>query len=367
MKISASFALLLLSMLVCGLPSRTVSAVSKLGEAHSEQQLLARWDNDEHRDLKAVVVLRDGELIAERYYNGDGTETLHDIRSAGKSITALLIGIAIDQKKIRATSDRVGLYLPEIKSKPIGAISIADLLTMRSGLDANDEDPASPGNEDRMDQAADPARFALDIAVANPPGTRYIYNSLTAYLAGLVVERAVDLQMDDFAREFLFQPLGINAWRWDRDAAGHTKGQGNLFLTARDFAKIGQMVLNRGMYGGQRVLSERWIAQMLKPRVAIGTVDPYADHYGYLWYSRTHDIQGKKVLVYFASGNGGNKIYLVPSRRLVVAITSSAYGQRHGQRRSEAILKTLLAAPDEARDSQPIHSANQWGVMYCSV
>jgi CubicO group peptidase (beta-lactamase class C family) len=102
------------------------------------------------------------------------------------------------------------------------------------------------------------------------------------------------------------------------------------------------MVLNKGLLHGKRVLSAAWITESLKPRVTISRTEPYADGYGYFWYHKTHDIAGRRVAVSFASGNGGNKLYLVPSREMVVAITSRAYGRGYGQRRSEDILKALL-------------------------
>jgi CubicO group peptidase (beta-lactamase class C family) len=171
-----------------------------------------------------------------------------------------------------------------------------------------------------------------------------VYNSLTAYLAGVAVERAVGQPLDEFARDVLFTPLGITAWRWRRDKAGHTTGQGNLWITARDFARIGQMVLDRGVHDGRRIVSERWLIDALTPRVTISDVDPYADSYGYFWYAKTHEIGGVRVPVSFASRTGGNKIYIVPSKELVIAVTSSAYGRGYGQRRSQRILLDVLAA-----------------------
>ncbi len=312
-------------------------------QSEAIDRVLARWDHDEHPDLKGVVVLRDGARIAERYYNGETPESLHDVRSAGKSITSLLVGIAQDRGRIATLSEPVARYIGDAASHPIGAITLKNVLTMRSGLDASDDDPQSPGNEDKMDASPDPYAFLLSIRAREPQGTRYVYNSLTAYLAGLVVEKAAAQPLDAFARDVLFEPMGITRWTWEHDAAGHAKGQGNLSLTARDFAAIGQMVMNGGTYRGRRIVGARWIDESLAPRVAIGAVDPYADAYGYFWFSKTHDIGGGRVRVFFASGNGGNKIYIVPSRHLVVAITSSAYGHGYGQRRSEAILKALLA------------------------
>ncbi|WP_312327876.1 serine hydrolase domain-containing protein [Stenotrophomonas sp.] len=310
--------------------------------------VLARWDQDEHSDLRAVVVMRDGRIVAERYYNGETAASLHDVRSAGKSVTALLAGIAIDQGALKNVDERVTAHWPEAAGSAVGDVRLDDLLTMRSGLAAFDEDPASPGNEDKLDEAADPLAFVLAVPRATPPGQAYRYNSLTSYVVGVELAKATGMSMADFARANLFTPLGISRWEWASDAAGYTKGQGNLSLTARDFATLGEMVRNKGLYNGRRIVSEAWLSEALAPRVPIADSDPYADHYGYFWYHKVHDINGQKVPVSFASGNGGNKIYVIPSRNMVVAITSSAYGRGYGQRRSEAILKALLAADTPA-------------------
>lgn len=311
---------------------------------HALGTVLATFDRDPHPDLRGVVVLRDGHLIGERYYNGETAEALHDVRSAGKSVTSLLVGIAIDRGRILGVGDTVSAYWPEAKGSAIGDVALKDVLTMRSGLAAFDENPASPGNEDQLDAAPDPLAFLLAVPRADPPGTRYRYNSLTAYTAGVVVAKATGRKMADFARTALFEPLGIRRWSWEADSAGYTKGQGNLSLTARDFAAIGEMVRGEGLYRGRRIVSARWIRASLAPTVGIAGSDPYADGYGYFWYSKVLQIDGKPVAVSFASGNGGNKIYVIPSRHMVVAITSSAYGRGYGQKRSETILRAVLSA-----------------------
>lgn len=250
----------------------------------------------------------------------------------------------MDRGNIHSVDDKVAIYWPEAQGSAIGEVAIRDILTMRSGLAAFDDDPASPGNEDKMDVAPDPLAFLLSVPRSDPPGLRYRYNSLTAYAAGILVAKATGRSMADFAGTALFAPLGIRHWQWASDAAGFTKGQGNLSLTTRSLASIGEMVRCRGRYRGHRVVSARWIRAALSPKVSIADSDPYADGYGYFWYAKVQRIGGKSVPVSFASGNGGNKIYVIPSRHMVVAITSSAYGHGYGQRRSEAILKAVLAA-----------------------
>ena len=309
-------------------------------------EVLSGFDHDQHPDLRAVVVLRDGRVVAERYYNGETANTLHDIRSAGKSVTSLLVGIAIDRGKINGVGDTVSTYWPEVRGSAIGDVAIRDVLTMRSGLAAFDADPASPGNEDELDAASDPLAFLRSIPRADPPGSRYRYNSVTAYIAGIVVAKATGQSLAAFARTSLFEPLGIGRWQWASDAAGYTKGQGNLSLTARDFAAIGEMVRGEGLYRGHRIVSASWIRDALGSKVGISDGDPYADGYGYFWYSKVQQIDGQSVSVSFASGNGGNKIYVIPSRHMVVAVTSSAYGHGYGQRRSQAILTSILSADE---------------------
>ena len=125
---------------------------------------------------------------------------------------------------------------------------------------------------------------------------------------------------------------------------GPRLSQGNLSITLRDMAKIGEMVLHEGVTAGHRVVSQQWLQKSLSAIVAIDSVDPYAESYGYLWYQKHYVIGGDTVLVHFASGNGGNKIYIVPQLHLVLTVTSSAYNTRYGQRRSEAILLRVLDA-----------------------
>lgn len=223
-------------------------------------------------------------------------------------------------------------------------VTLEHLLTMRSGLSADDDEPNSPGNEARMDDSKSWMDFALAVPQREAPGTRYLYCSLNAFLAGAVVETASKKRLDAFAREHLFQPLGITNFQWRVGPDGHVAGQGNLRITLDAMTRIGQMCLDQGTVGSKQIVSRKWIERSLSSIVPISHSDPFADFYGYMWYTKTHDASGKPVRVHFASGNGGNKIYVIPELKTVVAISSAAYGHRYAQRRSQQILKDVLNA-----------------------
>lgn len=307
------------------------------------QAIYARLGSDEHPDLKGIVILCNGQRVSENYFNGDKAESLHDIRSATKSITATLMGIAIQRGLVHSVDDSIALYLPGLPRDGKQDITIRDLLTMRSGLSADDEDPLSPGNEDNLDKSTDWLRAAYAVAVKAPPGRTYVYCSLNAFLTGVIVANAAKMPLEEFARHNLFLPLGIRRFDWARAAGGQTKGQGNLSIRARDLASIGQLYLDQGIFQQKRVLDSDWIEKSWAKLVPISDSDPYADFYGYMWYFRNEPTGADPAPVHFASGSGGNKIYVVPSRHLVIAITSSAYGHGYGQRRSQSILLSILS------------------------
>jgi CubicO group peptidase (beta-lactamase class C family) len=301
-------------------------------------------DQEPHHDLKGIVILRDGHLVSEHYFNGDSFDTLHDIRSATKSLTSMLMGIAVQKDLVHSVDDSIALYLLGLPKDGKEKITVKDLLNMRSGLDAYDDDPLSPGNEDSLDASSDWIRAVYAVPVKLAPGAKYVYCSLNAFLTGAIVENVSHMSLSQFAKTELFDPLGIQRFSWRQVPVGRNTGQGNLSITTRDEAAIGQLMLSDGVVNGRRILSHGWIAKSLASQVAISDSDPYADFYGYMWYTKAEPVGDHRVEVHFASGNGGNKIYVIPSLHMVLAITSSAYGQGYGQRRSQEILLKILAA-----------------------
>jgi CubicO group peptidase (beta-lactamase class C family) len=319
-------------------------------DAAELESLYSEIAQEPHHDLKGIVIVRSGRLASERYFNGDSIETLHDIRSATKSITSLLMGIAIQKGLVHSVNDSIALYLPGLPRDGKEKITIKDLLNMRSGLDANDEDLSTPGNEDNLDKSSDWIHTIYIVPMKGVPGSKYNYCSINAFLTGAIVENVSHMPLDEFARVNLFEPLGIQDYRWRHVPINRITGQGNLSITTRDLAAIGELILSDGVVNGQRLVSHDWIARSLASQVAIADSDPYADFYGYMWYTKAEPINGHNIEVHFASGKGGNKIYVVPSLHIVVAITSSAYNATYGQRRSQDMLWKILAAASLQRN-----------------
>ena len=312
-------------------------------EPHEFARVLGDLEDETYHDLNGVIVVRRDVIVAERYFNGEGPESLHDIRSATKSITSTLAGIAIDRHVIKGVGEPLTALVPGLSADK-RAIRLEDLLTMRSGLAADDDDPASPGNEALMDQSDSWMAFVRGVPLKTAPGGRYLYCSLNAFLTGAAIEVATGERLDDIAREWLFGPLGITKFSWRHGPDGPVAGQGNLRLRLRDMATFGSMVLREGIGPfGKRVVSREWVHSALAARVPISDVDPFAESYGYMWYTKHYRRADDIVTVQFASGNGGNKIYVIPSEQTVIAITSSAYNTKYGQRRSEQILLDLLS------------------------
>ena len=304
-------------------------------------------NQDTNGDFSSLVVTRNGRIVAEHYFNGHGPDSLRDMRSAGKSITSTLVGTAIADGLIPGVDTPVRPLFASYASienddEQKQAITIEHLLMMVSGLNANADDTDSPGYEDWMWESEDWVQFVLDLPMANPPGETWWYASANSFLVGAAVEEVTGKSLASYAEDRLFGPLGITSYRWLTTPKGRTVGQGNLFMRARDMAKIGQLYLNEGRWGNQEILPASWVHSSFEKRFAV----PWNgyDHYGYGWYSHALEVGERTFNYHFASGNGGNKIYIFPDEQMVVVIQSAAYNTRYGQRRSDEVLRRVLSA-----------------------
>lgn len=326
-----------------GLP-RTDLASVKMSQ-DSITKLIQLINSTPPNDFRGMVVIKDNKLVVEEYFNTYWRETIHDIRSAGKSVTSLLLGIAIDKGLIKDVEQSIYDFLPGPKfNQPANDahrdIKIKHLLTMSSGLSADDNDGNSPGSTGNWLTQDDWVNFAISLPMIFTPGQKFVYTDVCPMLIGAIIEETSGRKLSDFARENLFTPLGIREFYWYTASNGRTGPMGNLYLTTLDFAKLGQLVITKGLWQGKKIVSPTWINEISRKRFDLD--DRFANAYGYFWWGATKNINGKKYECFYASGNGGNLLFIVPGENLVVSLTSSAYGQGYGHHRAHNIFEYVL-------------------------
>lgn len=308
----------------------------------------AEIEAGQFRKIEAIRVIRDGRTVFEGDYRGNTPESRIDARSSGKSITAIAIGMAIDDGKLASVDLPVfGFFKdrePFAHDGPAKrAITIRDLLTMSSALDCDDWTDASPGNEERMYVTRDWTRFALDIPIAKDYARsagglgRYSYCTAGAFLLGRIVERATGERFDTYVQRRLFDPLGVTGPQWKASPNGEIQSGGQLSLRARDFAAIGQLILDGGVAGGKQIVSRAWLREMLTVRAKATPLDGY----GYLWWVRDYRAPDnpRPWPGFYMSGNGGNKVVLFPDLKTVVVILSTNYNQRDMHQLSTTLIE----------------------------
>lgn len=310
--------------------------------------------SDQFKKIGSVVIARHGKLGFEDYVEGDAN-TLRDTRSATKSITDVLLGIALQEGKVSAVDAEVLGLLPEHarriqnpdprKSK----ITIEDFLTMSSPLECDDWNDASRGNEERMYLVEDWAQFILDLPirgrmrVGEKPetpehGRFFSYCTGGVFVLSEVLTRATGVRTDRYAQEKLFAPLGITNVEWVYSPLNVPQTGGGLRLSSRSLLKIGQLYLDGGRWQGHEIVRQGWVRDSTRPHARIDD----ATEYGYLWWIKSFKSGDKNYPAFFMSGNGGNKVVVIPRLDLVVVITSTNYGTRGMHEQTERILTDYI-------------------------
>jgi CubicO group peptidase (beta-lactamase class C family) len=281
----------------------------------------------------SVLVARSGNLVVEEYFYGYKRDTMHDMRSASKSITSTLVGLAIDRKMIESSHAAVLPFFPEYRSYQFWSpakveIRIRDLLTMSSGLDANDSDresAAAEGTYQSQTLQPDWIKLALDAPMTAEPGSRVIYGSANPLILGGILDNVVGERVEWFAEKNLFGPLGIERYSIYMDPMGVPYMGGGMHLLPRDMLKIAQMYLDGGRWQGRRILSASWIEESFDKYGRLEPLDRNGNEYGYLWWHETYEVNGESIDSIEARGNGGQYIFVVPELDVVAVITSGNY------------------------------------------
>jgi CubicO group peptidase (beta-lactamase class C family) len=292
-------------------------------------------DHGDYPKTTSILIVRNGQLAYERYFGDGGPDTRNDTRSAMKAVTALAVGAAIAGGAIGSVHSKAFSYLADLKpfrndTPDKEAITVADLLSMSSALDCNDNDDASPGNEDKMHQQPNWTRWAVDL----PTMTGYArdasgqgpwrYCTANAVLAGQVIQRATRQPVDAFIAARLLTPLGIGAWEWPRSPAGEVMTGGGLRLRSRDLAKIAWMMADNGKWNGRQIIPASWIDEMLTVRRASRP----DQNYGYFIFEGAYRTPCGPTPVWYMAGNGGSQILILRNLGAAVVVTRTNFNVR---------------------------------------
>ncbi|UII26129.1 beta-lactamase family protein [Fulvivirga maritima] len=315
----------------------------------SLDNLYTSIENFENKDFRGLVVIKDNQIAVEWYFNTFWRNHIHDIRSAGKSITSLLLGVAMKDGLVKSLDQDVYSFFPKEKypdmHEDYKKIKISHLLDMSSGLNADTDNADAPGSAGQWIGRDEWVQYILSIPTIEEPGVAWVYADINAAIIGAIIEEKAGMSLRDYAKEKVFDPLGIKEFYWYTNAANQTVAAGNLYLSTLDFAKLGMLVVNGGGWGEEQIIQQDYLKRLLTHK-AFDLKDYWflTDYYGMLWYKAERVYHGKKYEYLFASGNGGNHLVVVPKESIVIALTSSAYGQGYPHRRAYKILGKVLSA-----------------------
>ena len=276
--------------------------------------------------VDSVLVAVNGELILEEYFAGWGRDDIHDLRSATKSLTGLLANQLITENILDSEMSVYQSLDPQYPTidnwtPAKDQITLQDFMNMSSGLSCNDWFDSSPGNESKMYRHQDWVKFILDLPMVREPSLAFAYCTGGVQVVARLLELSSGLSLDDLAQERLFGPLGISRYQWSRTNTDDVEASGHIYMRSRDMLKIGVVVSNDGVWQGEQLLSTAAIDKLYAPRFEF-----YGDFW---WHGRfsSADMSYPETRAIFASGNGGQQIFVFSDLELIVVFTANNYNQ----------------------------------------
>jgi CubicO group peptidase (beta-lactamase class C family) len=270
------------------------------------------YSADAYPMAKSLLVIRNGKLIAEAYAKDpEDAKRLNNIQSCTKSVTSILAGIAIKEGIVPGVNTPLYKYMPEHFDSNLAKrkLTLRNCLTMQGGLHFDN----SIHTEQLFHTPSNSLNFVLNRPLQADTGSVFLYNDGLPHLAGGLISQASGMPLEAFADKYLFQPLGIKSYHWEKAKDGLNFGAFSLHLQPRDLAKIGQLCLQQGQWNGQTVFESSWIKEAT--RIHAGTTRPYGY---YFWI--TPSLDG-----FYMWGHGGQFVYVCPSKSLVVVYTAFPY------------------------------------------
>jgi CubicO group peptidase (beta-lactamase class C family) len=327
----------------CGTPPAGDLPSATLADAGFAPDLCERLDAGVHdgslRNLHAVLVVRGGRLVLERYYQGEderwgrprgrvafGPDELHDLRSITKSIVGLLYGMALTEGKAPPLDASLIEQFPEyqdLAADPMRRrMTVAHALSMMLGMEWHEEPSYDSRNsEHAMEVAQDRYRFVLGRPMVSEPGAQWAYNGGATALLGRLIAKGSGLSLREYAEEKLLAPLGIADFDWVQGQDGEFSAASGLRLRPRDLARIGQLVLDGGRWRGTPIVPADWLEQSFRSRAKVNDIVDY----GYHWWLGPQAADGERWVA--GIGNGGQRLAVMRRLDLVLVIMAGNYNQ----------------------------------------
>ena len=298
---------------------------------------------DNNIDIDSILIVRNGKIILDSYFYPFSKGQKHPIRSCTKSIMSALIGIAIDKGFIESVSKLIIDFFPDHTFANMDdqkkSIMLEDFLMMSSGLNCRDSYFYNWVGLFEMRNSPDWVQYVLDLPMAENPGDKFEYCNGVSHALSAIIQKSTEMKTSDFARKFLFGPLGIVDFEWAANQKGVDIGYGHMWLKPHDMAKIGWLYLNKGKWEDTQIIPSKWVEESTRGHIHT----PLFDQYGYQWWV---DSDG----FYLAMGYGGQFIFIVPEQNIVAVFTSNLTGPDF------RIPRTLLSnyIIRAARSSEPL-------------
>lgn len=293
-------------------------------------------------DAQAFIVIQDDKILYEKYFNGAQRDTLLTSFSAAKSYVTTLVGIAVAEGYINSIDDPITDYLPELAERDarFNDITIRNVMMMASGLDFQEMRWALFNGDDPLaTYYPDQRKAALEYTkIVDRPGEYFRYNKYHPQLLGLILERATGMTVTDYMQQKLWDPIGAEfdgSWSLDSEESGFEKMEAGLNARAIDFAKLGRLFLNDGVWDGKQVIPAEWVAEATQVDPALQRAEYYPDamgqtifddlngYYKYMWYGF---FRGQDSYDFAAEGDHGQFIYASPAKNLIVVRNGLEYG-----------------------------------------
>lgn len=334
--LEAAFAWLFLAQFA---PAATAQTIPHYDLGQLEQAI----EGGDLGKIRAVTAEQHGVTVyRKRYGQGERGDPI-DIRSAGKSITALAVGTAIADGALPGTDVAVWPYLGRLRGEPFDSITVQDLLDMSSALDCNDWDRRSPGQEERMYRERVWRDFVLELPAreyardANGMGP-FSYCTAGVFLLGQVVEQATGERFDRYVQRRLFAPLGIDGAEWRRSRSDEIQSGGQLKIGDEALIKIGRLMLAHGVWEGKQIVPADWVETLFRPRHELSEFV----RYGNLWWATPLRSQSGYVPALMMKGNGGNILAVVPDYDAVLLVQAENYNRDNAELNAFIVLTALL-------------------------